>query len=98
LHRPDLGRIELGAKADFITLDLSGWFFGAGVLPIEPLNNLLYANGSIVRHVVVDGHFLIFDGALTVAREDDVFARGAIVHKKLCKQLIDEEWFTPTPR
>jgi len=98
LRRPDLGRIEVGAKADFITLDLSDWFVGAGALPPEPLNNLLYANGSIVRHVAVDGHFLVFDGALTVAQEDDVFVRGAVVHKKLWKQLMDEEWFTPTPR
>lgn len=98
LRRPDLGRIAVGAKADFIALDLSDWLVGSGALPPEPLNNLLYANGSIVRHVAVDGRFLIFDGDLTVAKEDDVFARGAVVHKKLWKQLSDEGWFTPTPR
>ncbi len=98
LHRPDLGRISAGAKADFITLDLSDWLVGAGVLPPEPLNNLLYANGSIVRHVAVDGRFLVFDGDLTVAKEDDVFKRGAVVNEKLWNQLSDEGWFTPTPR
>jgi len=98
LRRPDLGRIAVGAKADFIALDLSDWLVGSGALPPEPLNNLLYANGSIVRHVAVDGRFLVFDGDLTVAKEDDVFARGAVVHKKLWKQLSDEGWFTPTPR
>ena len=98
LRRPDLGRIAVGAKADFISLDLSDWLVGSGALPPEPLNNLLYANGSIVRHVAVDGRFLVFDGDLTVAKEDDVLARGAVVHKKLWKQLSDEGWFTPTPR
>ncbi len=98
LRRPDLGRIAVGAKADFITLDLSDWLVGAGTLPPEPLNNLLYANGSIVRNVAVDGHFLVFDGDLTVAKEDEVFERGAVVNKKLWDQLKEEGWFTPTPR
>ncbi len=98
LRRPDLGRICAGAKADFITVDLSDWLVGAGTLPPEPLNNLLYANGGMVRHVAVDGRFLVYDRQLTTANEGDVFERGAIVHRKLWKQLADEQWFTPTPR
>ncbi|MDA0367060.1 MAG: amidohydrolase family protein [Proteobacteria bacterium] len=98
LRRPDLGRICAGAKADFITVDLSDWLVGAGTLPPEPLNNLLYANGGMVRHVAVDGRFLVYDRQLTTANEGDVFERGAVVHRKLWKQLSDEQWFTPTPR
>jgi len=98
LRRPDLGRICAGAKADFITVDLSDWLVGAGALPPEPLNNLLYANGGMVRHVAVDGRFLVYDRQLTAANEGDVFERGAVVHRKLWKQLSDEDWFTPTPR
>ena len=98
LRRPDLGRLCGGAKADFITVDLSDWLVGAGAAPPEPLNNLLYANGSMVRHVAVDGRFLVYNRAPTMANEGDIFERGAVVNRKIWKQLADENWFTPTPR
>lgn len=97
LRRPDFGRLAVGAKADFVALDLSDWLVGAGALPPEPLNNILYANGSSVTHTVVDGRFLVFDSQLCVADEEDVFARGAEVNKKIWQELSDEAWFTPTP-
>lgn len=97
LRRRDLGRLAAGARADFVALDFSDWLVGAGALPPEPLNNILYANGSSVTYTAVDGRFLVFDGKLSVADEEDVFARGAVVNKKIWQQLVEEEWFTPTP-
>jgi cytosine/adenosine deaminase-related metal-dependent hydrolase len=97
LRRPDLGRLSAGAKADFITVDISDWLVGAGTVPPEPLNNLLYANGSNVRHVAVDGTFLVYNRAPTMADEGAIFERGATVNRKIWKQLADENWFAPMP-
>ncbi|MSO64963.1 MAG: amidohydrolase [Alphaproteobacteria bacterium] len=98
LGRDDLGRLAAGAKADFSTVDVSGFLFGAGAAPPEPLNNLLYCNGTAVKNVATDGRFQVFDGRLTVADEAEVFARGAAVVTKVWTRLEAEKWFTPTPR
>jgi 5-methylthioadenosine/S-adenosylhomocysteine deaminase len=98
LRRPDLGRLAPGARADFIALDLSDWLVGAGASPPEPLNNLLYASGAAVTHVAIDGRFVVFDRALQTADEQKVFERGAAVNRKIWRQLVDEDWFSPTPR
>jgi len=98
LGRDDLGRLTPGAKADFSTIDVSGFLFGAGSAPPEPLNNLLYCNGAAVKNVATDGRLQVFDGRLTVADEADVFARGAQAVQKVWKGLTKEKWFTPTSR
>ncbi len=93
LRRTDLGRLAPGAKADFVAIDVSNWLVGAGAAPLEPLNNLLYANGTAVSHVAIDGRFVVFDGRLQCADEEEVFARGAAVNRKIWRQLADEDWF-----
>ncbi len=98
LGRDDLGRIAPGAKADLCTIDVSGFFVGAGAAPPEPLNNLLYANGLSVRHVMTDGYFQIFDGALIVDDEERVRRRGGDAVEKIWTQLRAEHWFTETPK
>jgi 5-methylthioadenosine/S-adenosylhomocysteine deaminase len=97
LGRDDLGRIAPGAKADFCTIDVTGFLVGVGAVPPEPLNNLLYASGLSVRHVVTDGNFQIFDGRLVVDDEERVLKRGGAVVETIWKQLEAEGWFTPDP-
>jgi cytosine/adenosine deaminase-related metal-dependent hydrolase len=82
LGREDLGRITPGAKADLCTVDVSGFLTGVGTAPPEPLNNLLYANGLCVRHVMTDGHFQVFHGRFIVDNEDYVLKRGGLSLKK----------------
>jgi 5-methylthioadenosine/S-adenosylhomocysteine deaminase len=97
LGRDDLGRIAPGAKADLCTVDVTGFLVGSGAVPPEPLNNLLYANGLAVRHVVTDGHLQITDGLLAVDDEERVKQRGGAVAEKIWAQLDVEGWFTPDP-
>ena len=97
LGRDDLGRIVPGAKADFCTVDVTGFLVGVGALPPEPLNNLLYANGLSVRHVVTDGNFQVMNGRLIVDDEERVARRGGAVIERLWKELDAEDWFTPEP-
>jgi cytosine/adenosine deaminase-related metal-dependent hydrolase len=98
LKRPDLGRIVAGAKADLTTIDVSGPLVGTGALPPEPLNNLLYAHGLSVRHVMTDGLFQVADGELVVDDPDKVGAAGGRAVQKVWDKLAEEDWFTPTDR
>jgi cytosine/adenosine deaminase-related metal-dependent hydrolase len=93
LRRPDLGRIAVGAKADLTTVDVSGLLVGSGALPPEPMHNLLYANGMMVRHVMTQGRMQVFDGQLAVADEAKVKAAGGAVVRKIWDQLAKEDWF-----
>lgn len=93
LGRADLGRIAVGAKADLVSIDLSGFLVGAGTPPLEPLNNLLYANGLSVRTVITDGNLQIVDGHLVVDDEAEVIRRGGEVNARIWAQLREEGWY-----
>ena len=93
LGRDDLGRIEPGAQADLIAIDVSGFLAGAGALPPEPLHNLLYANGRSVRHVMTGGIVQVQDGALTVADAGGIMRRGGEAVRRIWSALESEGWF-----
>lgn len=98
LNRPDLGRIRPGAKADLISIDVSGYLVGGGAMPPEPMNNLLYAHGKSVRHVMTDGVFQVWDGALVVDDPERVAEAGGAAVRRIWEMLEAEDWFTPTDR
>lgn len=93
LRRDDLGRIAPGAAADLVSVDVTGLLSGTGVLPPEPLNLLLYANGRHVRTVMIAGRLLVEDFRLTFADEARLMARAGVVQKRLWAQLEKEGWF-----
>jgi cytosine/adenosine deaminase-related metal-dependent hydrolase len=93
LGRDDLGRIRPGARADFCTVDVSGFLVGAGAAPPEPLNNLLYANGAAVRHVATDGVFQLWDGTLAIDDERRVIETAGGLMERLWGELADQGWF-----
>lgn len=98
LRRDDLGVIREGARADFVSVDVSGMLVGSGALPPEPINNLLYANGAMVRHVMTDGRLQVLDGAFVADDAARLLHDGGLVAQKIWAQLDDESWFTATPR
>lgn len=93
LGREDIGRIAVGAKADLVSVDVSGLLAGTGALPPEPLYHLLYANGLMVRHVLIDGAFKVFDGVLRVDDEARLLAAGGAVVRGIWAQLEGEGFF-----
>jgi cytosine/adenosine deaminase-related metal-dependent hydrolase len=95
LKRLDLGRLAVGAQADIATIDVSGLIAGSGAVGPEPVNNLLYCNGRMVRHVMTKGRIQVFDGTLVVDDEAKVIAAGAAVMKKLWAQLEKDGFFAP---
>ena len=98
LKRKDIGRITEGAKADLVSIDVSGLLVGGGALPPEPLNNLLYANGMMVRHVMTDGRIQIYDGHLVADEEQRVIQEGGQVMAAIYDELRNEDWFVPLLR
>lgn len=92
LGRPDLGRLEVGAKADLVTMDVTGLLVGSGRLSPEPLSNLLYGNGLQVRNVVIDGHWKVRDGALLFAEVDELKEKAGRAAQKVWDQLKDAGW------
>ncbi len=98
LHRNDLGRLSIGAAADITTIDVSGLLVGAGALPPDPLNNLLYASGTQVRNVIVAGRPLVHDGHLVDHDEVELIQRGGTIMQKIWRQLESEDWLDNAPQ
>ncbi|MFK7828576.1 MAG: amidohydrolase family protein [Congregibacter sp.] len=94
LLRDDLGVIKPGARADLVSIDVSGLLVGSGALPPEPLNNLLYANGRMVRTVVTDGQIQVHEGQFIADDVDRVLEEGGQVVQKIWAQLQSESWFS----
>ncbi len=98
LRRKDLGRIEKGARADLVSVDVSSFLVGSGATSPEPLNNLLYASGSSVRDVIIDGVYKVSNGRLVADDQAAVVRRGGEVVQKIWRKLEEEKWFAPTAR
>jgi cytosine/adenosine deaminase-related metal-dependent hydrolase len=62
LRRPDLGRLQAGAKADIVVIDLGHDRIGQVIDPLQTL--MLGASGRDVRTVVIDGRFVMVDGVI----------------------------------
>lgn len=63
LGRPDLGRLEAGARADIIVVDLGGPDLGPVIDPIQTL--MLTASGRDIRDVYIDGRLVMANRAIT---------------------------------
>jgi cytosine/adenosine deaminase-related metal-dependent hydrolase len=93
LRRGDLGRIAPGAKADLVTIDVSGPLVGTGTLPPEPLNNLLYAHGLSVRHVFTDGRVQVYEGRFVAEDFARISREAGAAVQRLWGLLEAEGWF-----
>lgn len=62
LQRPDLGRLQSGAKADITVIGLDDPAMGQAIDPIQTL--LLNGSGRDVRTVIIDGRFVMENGVI----------------------------------
>ncbi|MBZ8131883.1 amidohydrolase family protein [Afifella sp. IM 167] len=68
LGRSDIGRLEQGAKADLVVVDMDRIAFGPMLDPVKMLVHI--AGAADVRHVMVDGIVRVEEGKLTMLDED----------------------------
>jgi cytosine/adenosine deaminase-related metal-dependent hydrolase len=62
LRRPDLGRLQQGAKADIVVIDFGHDRIGQVIDPLQTL--MVGGSGRDVRIVVIDGRFAMVDGVI----------------------------------
>ena len=83
LRRTDIGRIEKGARADLVAIDLAQ----AHLQPVsDPLRAFVWrASGRDVAASMVDGEFLLADGRYQLGDEAAITAAGAAAIEKVWK-------------
>lgn len=77
----EIGTIEVGKKADIITIDLRK----PHLVPLyNPLSTIVYsANGSDVKDVIVNGRVLMKDRTFTALDAEEVMARVREISEKI---------------
>ena len=81
LRRPDLGRIEAGARADLLVVDMGR----PHLQPVwDPLKNLIWkGNGADISVIMVDGEILVRDGTYQRGDEREIIAAAAAAAERV---------------
>ncbi len=74
LGRDDIGSLEPGKRADIALFDVTG--IATAGIEADPVAGIVLAWPQPVRHLVVEGQFVVRDGELANASETDVAARA----------------------
>ncbi len=81
LGRDDIGAIEPGRRADIALFDVGG-LDTVGV-EADPIGGLVFAWPQRVRHLLVDGRYVVREGALVTADEAGIARRGHLVARRI---------------
>jgi len=85
LKRNDIGSLEVGKAADLIIIDLNQIGYGGGLH--DPLGALVYCGCKhIVDTSIINGEFVVRDGRLTKASEEDIVVRANKAAYRLIKE------------
>jgi cytosine/adenosine deaminase-related metal-dependent hydrolase len=84
LGRPDLGRLQPGAKADLMVVDFDNPFAGQVIDPIQTL--MLNGAAHMVRSVMIDGKFVMQDGAIPGVDSIDFHQKAQAQFDRLVSQ------------
>jgi cytosine/adenosine deaminase-related metal-dependent hydrolase len=89
LHRPDLGRIAVGAKADLALIKLDSF----NMCPLkDPIRNLVQlAESSDVDMVIVNGETLVEDGKVLRFDETKNFGTLQISMNTICDKIPEND-------
>jgi cytosine/adenosine deaminase-related metal-dependent hydrolase len=93
LNRPDLGRLEAGAKADIAVFDMQDALMAPRVDPVRSL--ILGATGRITRATFVDGRLCMRDGQVAGFDMASARARAQVQFDALRDKYPDRTWGHP---
>jgi 5-methylthioadenosine/S-adenosylhomocysteine deaminase len=88
--RDDIGRLALGAKADFVMVDITH----PAMRPLyDPIRSLIYSAGErAVRHVFVDGRQVVRDGKTLAFDYADASARLELAQRRAIEKVPLHDW------
>lgn len=89
----EIGSLEVGKKADIITLDINQPYF----MPYhDPVNLVVrYAHGNDVDNVICNGQFIVKDRELLTIDKEEVFKNAQEMSDQLVKELKIEGFDVP---
>lgn len=90
LGRTDLGRIEVGAKADIVLVDFDDVAIGPVWDPIRSL--VMCASGSNVQTVLVDGKVVVQEGRVLFADEGELTRRAQESCEAVWRRFPETHW------
>jgi cytosine/adenosine deaminase-related metal-dependent hydrolase len=95
LGRPDLGRLEAGAKADLLVFDL----FKPHLQPVwDPIKNLVWkGHAGDLAFVMVHGEPVVRDGRLLKADEAAIMRNAALAARKIWSIAEERQILPPRP-
>lgn len=93
LHRPDLGRLQPGSKADIAIFDMADSYFAPRIDPVQSL--IFGATGRVTKAVFVDGRLSMRNGQ--VAGMDMAAARSQAQAQfdRLLQRYPERSWGHP---
>jgi cytosine/adenosine deaminase-related metal-dependent hydrolase len=90
LGKNDLGRLEAGALADLVIVNLRQTRYGPVRDPITAI--VEYASGADVETVIVNGEIVIKDGLSTLIDEDALYGQAEKTTQKAWDTWADKDW------
>ncbi|HRD78833.1 MAG TPA: amidohydrolase family protein [Hyphomicrobiaceae bacterium] len=89
LGRSDIGRLSVGAKADFVMVDTRQ----QNMRPVrDPLRSLIYAADRAVRHVYVGGEQVVVDGRVTTLDQAAAAERVEAAQRRAEPKVAGLDW------
>jgi 5-methylthioadenosine/S-adenosylhomocysteine deaminase len=90
LHRPDLGRLAPGCKADLLAWDLHSLF----MVPLrDPIRNLVYsAQAEDLQDAMIDGRWVMRDRVVLTADERAVATRLQREGERMWPRMHEGDW------
>ena len=90
LRRDDIGKLEVGARADLVCVDLTA----PSMMPVrEPIRSLIYAaTDRGVRDVFVDGTRVVKDGAVTTIDMPSALAELQAAQERSFTSISKRDW------
>jgi 5-methylthioadenosine/S-adenosylhomocysteine deaminase len=90
MKRDDLGRVSVGAKADFVLVDLDH----PAMRPVyDPVRTLIYsADDRVIRDVWIDGTRVVADGVVTTIDTESATALLEEAQAKMLEKVSERDW------